>query len=270
MESSKLKNIVLLILLITNLLLLLLLGTQRFQLHRHENQLLATAVELLVEKGISVDPDILPKGDFSVPLSVEPDLAGEQTAFTDLLGLSTTLTQRGLVSYYTGPMGAAELRGDGSFSISFTPGVYSPEEESLERYTLSILRRIGFEGTVTAAETESVTVLQEQAGAPIFSCQAQAVYQDGSLASITGRRLPGKTTQTAGQGDSLSLATLLTSFRAGIIELGDACGAILEATQGYLLAERSSGASQLIPVLLVVTDANSYYVNALTGALQRA
>lgn len=270
MESSKLKNIVLLILLVTNLLLLLLLGTQRLQRHRHENQLLAAAVELLGEKGIAVDPDILPRSDFSVPLTVEQDTAGEQTAFTELLGSTTTLTQRGLVSYYTGPMGEAELRGDGSFSITFAPGVYSPEEETLERYTLSILRRIGFEGTLTAAEAESVTVLQEQAGAPIFSCQAQAVYQDGSLVSVTGRRLPGTATQTVGQESSLSLATLLNSFRAGIIESGDACGAILEATQGYLLAERSSGASQLVPVLLVVTDANSYYVNALTGALQRA
>lgn len=270
MQSSKLKNIVLLILLVTNALLLLLLGTQRFQRHRSESQTLNAAVELLGEKGISVDPALLPRGNFPAPLSVEADSAGEQDAFTALLGNSTALTQRGVVSYYTGPNGSAELRGDGSFTVTLAPEAYPAGGEGLERHAQETLRRLGFEGEVIAADGESVTLLQRQDNAPIFSCQAQAVYQNGALTSISGRRLPGKAAQSAQQEDTLSLATLLTRFRAGIIDSGDACGAILEAAQGYLLSTEADGSARLIPVLQVVTDTNSYYVNALTGALQRA
>lgn len=270
MESSKLKNIVLIILLVTNLLLLLLLGTQRWEHRQSETQALNSAVELLAEKGISLNPDILPRGEFAAPLSVEPDAAGEKDAFSALLGPSTALTQRGLVAYYTGPLGEAELREDGSFSLSLSPGQFVPQGESPAEYAQGILRRIGFEGTVLSADADSVTILQMQDGAPVFSCQAKAVYQDGSLVSVVGRRLSGKVLPAAGQPAPLSLATLLVRFRSGIIESGDACSAILETTQGYLLSDRSGSTAQLVPVLLVVSDANRYYVNALTGSLQRA
>lgn len=270
METSKLKNIVLLILLVTNLLLLLLLGTQRFQRHKSEAQALDAAIELLEEKGIAVDAGLLPRKNFPSPLTVEPNAAQEQDVFTALLGENATLTQRGLVSYYAGAKGTAELRGDGTFYLSLLPGAYPAGEAGPERHALELMESLGFQATVTSYDGQSVTLLQSQDGRPVFSCQAQAVYQDGSLVSVSGHRLPGSAVPSADPSDPLSLATLLTRFRSGIIESGDACGAILEAAQGYLLVSASGGEARLVPVLRVVTDANTYYVNALTGELQRA
>lgn len=104
MESSKLKNLVLLILIITNLLLGLLMLIQGMTSRQRQAQLLLDAVALLEERGIAVDPDIIPRADFPPSMTLERDSDWELEMFSGLLGESTTATQRGLVSYYTGSL----------------------------------------------------------------------------------------------------------------------------------------------------------------------
>ena len=71
-------------------------------------------------------------------------------------------------------------------------------------------------------------------------------------------------------GETLSTATLLVRFRAGIITSGDACAAIRSATQGYILAADANRTLRLTPVLRLETDTNLYLLNAITGEFQRA
>lgn len=267
MQSSKLKNIVLLILVITNLLLLLLLGAQRLAHYKGEDKVLEDAVALLADRGISVDPDILPRRDFPPSLSVERDTGQETALCTALLGTDTVHSQRGLVSFYTGEKGQAELQSDGAFTATLRPGAY-PAGDDPGEHARSLLSQLGLETALLSAEGDTVTLHQLQDGAPVFSCVITLTYEEGSLRSLAGRRLPGQ--PTAADADrALSIPTLLTRFRSGVLESGDACSAILSATQGYLLSSGAHG-GQLTPVLLVTTDANSYYVNALTGEVSRA
>lgn len=262
METSKLKNIVLIILILTNLLLLLLVVSQRLENRQLQKQALSDAVALLQQRGIAVSPDILEDGDFPPALQVTRDSDWETQMFTDLLGNDTTRAQRGLITFYTGPGGEAEARSDGGFSVTFTPDAYPLQGQSMTQHALYVLQTMGFTAQITSADGDVLTAIQNWEERPVFSCSATLTYEDGHLASITGTRLLGKPTETSGADATLSLATLLVKFRGGIIESGDACTALRAATRGYVL---SADGVSLTPVLCLETDTGTYYLSAVTG-----
>lgn len=272
MESAKLKNIILIILVVTNFFLLSLMVFQRLESHQYQQKALADAVVLLEQRGISVQTETLPTRDFPAPLALERDQAGEHEIFAALLGEDTRLTQRGLVSLYAGSLGQAEVRGDGSFSVKLEPGTYplgegiAPADHALP----FLSRHMDCSGQIDRITDHTVTVTQLWRGDPVFSCQVTLTYDQSSLVSIAGTRLVGHPSADAQSGQPLSTATLLVRFRAGLIDSGDTCSAVLSATQGYTLSTGSDGKLRLNPVLRLETDTNPYILDALTGELRRA
>lgn len=272
MESSKLKNIVLIILVITNLLLGFLMVFQGVADHQRQTQTLQDAVSLLKDRGIELETDALPRGDFPTPMILERSSDWERQMFSALLGSGLTVTQRGLVSYYESGLGRAEVREDGSFSVTFVPGALPLDGQDLTAHALAALKRMGFDAQATAVEDNALEAVQLLDGSPIFSCTASLRYENDALAEITGTRLVGVPVADNSQGVPLSTATLLLRFRAGIIDSGDACSAIHSATQGYLLTTSATGGGgkpRLTPVLQLEADTGLYLVDALTGTLSR-
>ncbi len=276
MESSKLKNIVLTILIITNVLLLGLVVIQRMEGRQQRQRAIQDAVDLLAQQGITARAEDMPGGELPSPMTVERSGEWEQEVFAALLGEDVTLTQRGLVSLYTGALGAAEVRGDGGFSVAFTPGAYPlPQGEDMETHARLLVQRLGFDAALSGREDERVHVIQlytasdPRAAFPIFSCAVTVEYRDGQAVSMEGTHLPGAPAPDRQAGEPLSTETLLVRFRAGIIDSGDACTAIHSATQGYVLSGDGSGALRLTPVLRLETDTNLYLVNALNGEVSR-
>ena len=270
MEKSKLKNIVLTILVITNILLLGLMLFQQAESRHYHQQTLLDAVELLAQQGIAVQIEDIPDRDFPAPQVVKQDGQTELAAFSALLGQDTVHAQRGLVSLYSGSLGTAEVRQDGTFSVELSPGAYPLGGQDMALHGPEVLERMGFHAQVTAVEDDALTAVETLKGVPIFSCAVTLRYENGQLRSITGTRLAGTPSYDAQAGTALSTATLLVRFRAGIINSGDACTAILSATQGYTLTTDASRNLRLTPVLRLQTDTNLYTLNALTGELQRA
>lgn len=269
MEGSKLKNIVILILVITNFFLGLIMVVQGVTSSRRQTQTLLDAVDLLADRGIAVNADALPQDDFPAAMTVERDSDWERQQFAALLGENFTAAQRGLVSYYQGDLGRAEVLEDGSFTVSFTPGALPTDGQELSAHGLATLRRIGFDARVTAAGEDTLEAVQLLNGFPIFSCTVALRYENGALTQLSGTRLIGIPAADPSQSASLSTATLLLRFRSGIIDSGDACSAIRTATQGYVLSAASGGTPSLTPVLRLETDTGVYRVDALTGAFSR-
>lgn len=270
MESAKLKNIALLILVITNLLLGLLMVIQGVNDRQRQTRPLADAVALLADRGITVDADVLPQSDFPSPMTLERDNTWERTMFAALLGDDLTTTQRGLVSYYESDLGRAEAREDGSFTVTFTDGAFPLNGQEIATHGPSVLKQMEFDAAVTSAEENSLEVVQLFGGVPVYSCTATLHYKNGALSQLDGVRLVGAPTADLAQSAPLSIATLLLRFRSGIIDSGDACSAIRSATQGYILSSSPAGKLRLTPVLRLETDTGAYLVDALTGALSRA
>ncbi len=273
MEWPKLKNIIIAILLLANLFLLVMVGAQERSSLRQQEQALTDALTILQDNGIRLARDTVPDEMALAALTTSRDVQQEAVLAAELLGTCTVSDLGGGRYSYDGPLGHAEFRNNGNFSVTFDPGVYaSPQDTNLELHALTSLQHIGFVGTqVSQEETDLqnlLTLRQTYQGLPVFSCQVTLGYDEqGELRSISGQRLIGTPTPDNNQA-AITIPTALLRILNGITGLGDVCSEINDITAGYQLS--SSDTVRMIPVWQITTDTGAYILNTLTGELTRA
>ncbi|MEG2421306.1 MAG: hypothetical protein RSB55_07120 [Oscillospiraceae bacterium] len=269
MAWHKLKNIILIILLLANAFLLVLVVGQDLQSRKYEESALADALQILKENGIVLSSRDLPAGPLPKPLRCAVTPESQQELAVSLLGEGANLqTQTALLSRYLSPSGVLELRADGGFSATFSVGAAPLGLDSPEHHALALVKKMGLAAQIVPNRalppdgTTAVTLRQTVDGKPIFSQEFTALYRDGSLAALSGNALFGPLSPDP-DAATLSLATLLVRFRAGIAESGAVCRAVVAITPGYI----TEGAA-LVPILQMESDTGGLYaLNALTGAL---
>ena len=273
MEWSKLKNIIILILLLANGFLLVMSGAQQRRTARFQEQALTDTLLLLERSGITLEQDSLPSELELVPMTIERDQESEAALAAALLGeCSFTDLGSGRCAYQSA-QGSAEFRSNGSFSFTFPDGVQRAEAPGGEEdHALAVLEQIDFTGVLVSREEEdgqiTLNLRQTWQGLPVFSCQAALEYEDGCLRSIAGQRLMGTPQPAVERSEPISVPTALLRVLNGLNGLGDICSEITAMTPAYLLAS-SADATRLIPAWYVTTDTGSYTLNALTGILDR-
>lgn len=274
MAWTKLKNIIIFILLATNLCLLAFTAYRGSQNRSQQAQARAEIISFLQKQGIRVDEEQVPSAVTLLPQQVSRNVEEECVLAAALLEGEVFAEARGGEVYrYYNDKGSVQFHSNGDFSAQFTPGLEAGEAD-LEEHALSVLRRISFSGRVTARERteggEMLTVQQLWQGAPVLSCQAVLRYRDGRLAAITGgRRLTGEPVEESGSAP-ITAATALMRFYTGMNALGDVCSEISGITQAYAVASTVSGPMPLVPVWCITTDTGSYQLDTLTGALSRS
>ena len=276
MEWSKLKNIILILLLCVNAFLLVLAGIQESRSARYEEETRQAAVDVLEQNGIAFGLERLPEDMDLAPLTVTRDRESEAEVARALLGEVERQGENEVRHLYAGAGGTAEFSLNGAFSVSLQPGTWVKEHErSLEDASRACLERIGFHG---ALETQSVddelgettlTYCQEWEDVPVFSCRITLVWRGDELVHMEGSQLSGTSAQAAVQGEPLSAASILVRFLSGINEGGYVCGRVDGMTAGYLLSGTARPV-ELTPVWRIDTDSGSYYVDAYTGVLTPA
>ena len=273
MEWSKLKNIILILLLCVNAFLLVLAGIQESRSARYEEETRQAAVDVLEQNGIAFGLERLPEDMDLAPLTVTRDRESEAEVARALLGEVERQEENEVRHLYAGAGGTAEFSLNGAFSVSLQPGTWVKEHErSLEDASRACLERIGCQGQLEEQSAEggrtALTFRQLWVGAPVFSCRITLVWEGDQLLRVEGDRLAGSAA-SSGAGDPLSAAAVLVRFVGGINEGGYVCGRVDAMTPGYLL----SGAARpvdLTPVWRIDTDSGSYYVDAYAGTLTPA
>lgn len=269
MEWSKLKNVILLMLLCVNVILLLLVGSQASQDRRYQEETRQAAQAVLEQGGITLALDAIPD-DVRLPMvSVTRDRSGEADVAAALLGEVTLEGESEVRPRYVGAGGTAEFSMNGSFTITLRPGVWSLEDgQDYEASSLACLEAMDFAGTLTDTQTSgSETVLtyrQDWESTPLFSCSVRLHWQGEDLVLAEGQRLDGSALSSSQA--LLSTPTVLVRFLAGINQGGYVCSRIDSMTAGYLSSGTTAQQVQLSPVWQLVTDTGVYYVDASTGA----
>ncbi len=269
MEWSKLKNVILLMLLCVNAILLLLVGSQAGQDSRYQAETRQAARAVLEQGGISFALDEIPD-DLTLPVTtVTRDRSGEAGIAAALLGEVTPEGESEVRPRYTGPGGTAEFSMNGSFIITFTPGTWTLEEgQAYEDASQACLDAMGFTGALSDLSRNGdetvLTYCQSWEGAPLFSCSVRLHWQGSDLIQVEGQRLDGTAAPASGK-TLLSTPTILVRFLAGINEGGYVCSRIDAMDSGYLFTGNTTRQVQLTPVWRFVTDTGTYYVNAVSG-----
>lgn len=274
MEWSKLKNIIILILLAANLFLLIMAGVQQRDSVQYQEQAVQDVLTVLERNGIAVAPGIIPEQMSLSSMTVQRERELETELAQTLLG-DCTLSDLGGGRYsYQSAVGSAEFRSNGNFSIIFPDGLDLAEgTENAAAHAVALASGIGLSGTVAQqvpAEDGGVNVVLYQTwkNIPVYSCQITLEYRDAALWSVSGQRLMGEPQMAGTQEQLLSVPTVLMRALNGINDLGDICSEITRLTPGYQMANPAEG-TRMEPVWYIETDTGAYQLNAITGILER-
>lgn len=273
MEWSRLKNIIILILLMVNLILggLVLFYWQREE--AGQRAALENAVAILEAQGVSLSD--MPEELSLTELQVQRDQGREDVLAAALLGTVTREDRGAGVYRYTGGKGWIQFHSNGEFSAAFSDEAYPLEGDSPEEHALEVMKLLDFRGRVLDTSQSGgqtrVTVCQLWEGVPVLSCQAVLVYEEDRLAGIvSGRRLNGTPYASADAQKCADAASALIWFVNGVKELGDVCNTVTSMEEGYWLSSSISGPTQMTPIWYITTDTGSYQLDGLTGELTRS
>lgn len=268
MEWSKIKNIILLILLGLNLFLLIMVASQELQSHQFRQAARAEAVALLKRNGITVDPDQLP-ADTSLPTQVlEEEEATADALALALLGEETVQQSGGVRAVYTSPLGEMEAFSTGRFAVDFTAEAPPLKNAEPEEHAAGLLQRAGIQAeyldSSTAEGATRLTYRQRWSDTPVFNTQIILTYENGMLRHMEGVLLPTGD-GVSRQEETVTVATLLVRFLSQRNESGRMFSQIQSLVPGYHLS--GTRPFTLTPAWYVTTDTGTYLLSALDGSL---
>lgn len=256
MRWSKIKNIIILLLLIVNVCLLAIVGVRAWRTERAEQETRSRMVEILKCSGIAFSQEEIPG---------ELGLSGQRvnmTAFgeAEAAALVGTVTERdtaGIRTTYTGEKGNVTFAAGGEIEVHFLAGARPLEGADVGKAGQKLLKSLGIQGRETQRQTqgETVTLVYTQLweGVPVPDLTMTIVYQRGELSSLTGRYLAGTAEMLTGGGKGLSAATALARFLEGLNRGGYVCSQVTELYAGYAVS--GTGTVTLIPAWYLQTDA---------------
>lgn len=261
MEWSKIKNIILLILLGLNLILLIIVGDQQYQSDQVARNTRFQVLQTLSENGVSVSEEILPESAVLPVLQVEGDASLSLNA-QDLLGPCTQNESSDARVVYSSARGTAELYSSGRFLVQANGGLCTAQrgeeavtgQEALEVLGLTVrtLSQSEENGLIT------VTYCQLWEDVPIFDALCAAVFQDGALLSLSGQRVSG-TASTLELWSLTDVPTTLIRFLNWKNEERLVFSSITSMEAGY---QFSSGRTALLtPVWCITTETGRYTVD---------
>lgn len=264
MQTYRLKNIIILLLVLVNIFLLILLGNhwvaQRSAYKTSVDQLST----LFASEGISLDPSVVPDASAPPPLTLSRSVENDRSLAQAVLGQDLTVSDEGGGIYlYESDSGTARFRTNGAFDIT----VYLPPEESPEALCQRICETFGY-GTPAGDLTEGTGTYTAPllfGETEVINCSISFSFTDYALISISGYLLPdGSSSQSA--GSSMSAITALTLFLQSRSDSDSisVSNQILSVSAGYLLESTPAAPLSLTPVWHITTDTYEYYVNCST------
>ncbi len=270
MVGSKIKNLIIIILLLVNLFLLAMVLHDRIEASRTQRQALADVSAAFESSGIELTADVQWNEKLS-GCSISRDLSRESAMVKSVIGTSTVEDLGGNILLYVGANGEARFRGTGEFEIILTPRAIPVSGSPLDT-AKDVLSDMGYKTDASLALVENdadattVTLLCRYRGNNVYNCSVSFVFTPDYLMMISGRR-PLEWSADA-ESSEISAPTVLMRFLAEIRERGVVCSEVRGLELGYSMAASASGEGSLTPCWRIVTDTGQYYINAMTGKIE--
>ena len=263
MQSSRLKNIIILILALVNVFLLASLLSRFNARLASREQSASQLAELFSANGITLSPDAV---SFQAPPTggiIARDTEQDRQMAALLLGDGLTYSdQGGGIWSYDSTAGAAVFRSGGSFDAA----VHLDSGADAEALCRKVCRQFHYEDLSLQWEDVRFTAgaVRSFSGLSVYIFAVTFSWDGGTL-SVSGMFLPDTLTPAAGE-DSLSAVSALTAFLGAHRELGAVVSSITGMYPCYE-AQSSAAAVTLVPAWCVQTDTGLYYVNCSSGAV---
>lgn len=269
MSASKLKNLILLILLLVNLFLLALVVPKYTADRQRQQQADKSLVALFADAGVALSLEDIPE---SLPLTMQELTADEDyplSAVQTVLGGGVLSRPRENGTEYSSALGLALVLGDGEFSATLhyeeTADPRTQVESLLETMAIPYVKL-----TQTQEEngTEIFTAQLTCRQVPLLSHHLSFYYENRSLTRISGFLTPASDPVPIGADRCISARDALVAFLGSRLDIGWMGSRIQSVTQGYALSpDLNRAVWSMRPVWEISTDAGTYFVDGLTQSV---
>ena len=262
METRRLKNIAILILLLLNAFLLLLLGYQELLGRRAEQGALDGVKTLFASEGLTLAlEEDAPRKSLSA-LTLVRKMESEASVAEFLLGEATTACGEGGGIYsYTAQAGTVQFRSGGGFdTVRFSRAV-----EDAQDFVKRFCDKFGYEaveGTLMDG-TGSVTMTQHIAKVPVLGCTVTMTFDKNCLVFVGGAHIDLNDARVD-SGEPLSHVSVLVRFFDFRRQEGAVCSVIRDVQCVYQLRS-DANSPRLLPLWIVETDTYRYLVDGVSG-----
>ena len=265
MKASRLKTIVIVILLLVNAFLLFLLLSRRAEQTQAYERTVEQLCELFDRSGVSFDCALLPENSDVYALSPERSSTREMAFAKSLLGDDVSaFDSGGGISRYSSSLGSCSLRSGGTVDA-----VLSRPLNDAAQFSRELFRSFGYEEVSSSLNggSGSVTGVRCNDERLIYNAALSLSFSDGVLTSASGVFL--SELKENRRTDGIDAVSALVHFLDYCGASGVVCTEVSALESGYLLQSTSTSSLRLAPVWRITTDVNNYYVNCKTGEVTR-
>ena len=222
MEWSRIKTIILIILVVTNVSLLGFLVQRELQAQNAQQEARQNSIQFLENNGVTVEDEGVPEemtllprrwsGTGSRSGSPPPSSWAVRCRSRPGAMRSTAITNEA---------GSIQFHRDGTFQGEFVEGAFQLEGQDAAAYSLQVLEILGIQGESLSVQADSgedaaVTVVCRQLWnqVPVFNHLITLTFRGDSLAAVEGRRLTGEPSLDSSQ-EPISIPTACFSSTTG-------------------------------------------------------
>lgn len=274
MEKSKVKNLVIIILVLVDLFLMTIVISDAVKANSANRYKTDSVKAVFADNDIIIDDSVDLTDELSEALFLRRDETGEKYRAARLIGDCTTEDLGGNIYRYTGSEGQATFRGTGEFEIFLLSDAFDVGGDfvAASREVLDILDIEYARGEEPAVSVDNgkttVTLTCAYDGVPIYNAQVRFTYLSDYLKTVSGRKpLDEANGISSSQGAEDSI-TALMSFLS-YVRSGQLCTEISALDPGYSVQTQVSGDCVLNPVWCITTDTGRYYVDGFTGKTEK-
>lgn len=267
METRRLKNIAILILLLLNAFLLLLMGVQQSQSRQSQSDSAQQLAELFASDELMLSEEIDLTSQPLSPLLFSRSESSESALAAWLLnGQPSAVSEGGGIYSYTTETGTIQFRSGGGFDSSDLALPVSDPEQFVQEFCTEF----GFEMPAAPLfeNDRSVTVTQLLNDTSIHGCTVTFQFEDTLLVSAAGYYISLDNAVIEDE-NLLTCTTALVRFLDHRRSAGIVCRQVEDVTCVYTL-QSSPSSRRLAPQWKVRTDTYSYFINCITGEVTRA
>ena len=264
METYRLKNIAIVLLLLLNGFLLLLVGYQHFQERRTEAETAQRLRELCEASRLTLSSGL----ELSTPplsaMTLSRRAETEQAMASFLLGgEAVSASQGGGIYSYEAESGSIQFRAGGTFYGSRM----AVRMEDIEAFCREFFQQFGYESPQfhLSDGTGSVAAVQRAGEVDVIGSGVTLSFEDGTLTSVTGSHISPESASTETEKTEMTCVTALVRF----LDYRNASGAVCSEVRDVRCVYQLQGTSlpRLLPVWQIDTDTNTYFVDCRTGEI---
>ena len=272
MSTSKLKNIILMVLVVLNFFFLALVISDNITERSTRRRTIENLATILADNGIVLAAE-LPELAAPTLQRTSRDAYADATLSRAVLGDCEPIDAGGSATIYAGERGTATFNLRGEFLVEFYDGyALRGSDSDPAKAVRSLLGKMRVDATqpvITAgaqtAGSETITAVCLYRNLPTYNCVITFEFERGLLTRITGRRPSGVT--EAARTTERGLPTVMLGFLRHIIDAELRVTKITDVSVGYSLNVGAFGAGELVPVWRIETDDGDFLIDAMTGEI---